>query len=128
MDKMNALKAIEEAPKGWRSWYRPKFYESRRNCSYFKIIDPATGRITKLYKVHYIHIGKGLSDFEVFEKTGDRVAVAIYGGIKLVRSKAEATRKITSLAKKVKEAFPWVHSVEAKVHYGARRTELRATL
>lgn len=125
---MNALKAIEEAPRGLRNWYSPKFDEGMRDWVYFKLINPATGRITKLYKVHDIDIGKGLSSFEVFEKTGDGVAVAIYDGIKLVRSKAEATRKITSLAKKVKETFPWVHSVEVKVHYGARRTELRATL
>lgn len=125
---MNALIEIEETSRRLSNYYSPKFDEGARDWVYFKVIHPVTGRITKLYKVHDIHVGNGLSSFEVFEKTGDGVAVAIYDGIKLVRSKAEATRKITSLAKKVKETFPWVHSVEVKVHYGARRAELRATL
>ena len=125
---MNALKAIEEAPRGWRNWYSPKFDEGRRDWVYFKLINPATGRITKLYKVHYIDIGKGLSDFEVFEKTGDRVAVAIYSGCDLVRTKAIADRKMAAVSKKVKELFPWVESVEVKLTYGARSTTLRAAL
>lgn len=125
---MNALKAIEEAPKGWRSYYRPKFDEGRRNWVYFKLTSPSTGRITKLYKVHHIDIGKGLSSFKVFTKTGDGVAVAIYYGCDLVKNKAIAERKMTAVSKKVKELFPWIQIVEVKLTYGARSTTLRAAL